>query len=396
MDRLLVILNFVVFLITFIWAYRKWKRFTMGVILILAYTLVSFFCVINYNLNPSQWKFQLIYFIYLYVAIVLLLSPFLSKSCEVKNDFKVKSESFYKLVAWIYIALSTVACIVYYPEAREAIVNPNWADLYLDAHEEMEGTLFTKFANMFFHLRFLGITLLFYFTSVKNCGRILKVSLLIMAVLPLVMVTISNASRGGFIEIFVAFVLSYSIFRNYLSANTLRLLKFFSLIVIPFVIIYLSAVTIARFEGTNYAETTGDTVIVYLGHSMLTFVYGIADTINNYAWGAYMFGTETVQNFANGTHVGSGFTTIVGNLYWDFGPVFTIILIWLFNRFWKKMSKRPVGIPEAFLLITYGMTLYRGIFVLGRGWGVQLLEGFIIYFVLRFFQNRKKANVQRV
>lgn len=363
----------------------------MGVVLLLAYTLVSFFCILNYKLDPSQWKLQVGYFAYLYFAIILLLYPFLVNSYEVAPDYKVRNEKFYRLVAWIYVGLSAFACTVYFPVAYEAIVNPNWMELYLDAHEEVEGTMFTKFANLFFHLRYLGIALLYYYSSQSGCGRLLKVSLWIMSILPLCLVTISNASRGGFVEIFVVFIIAFSIYRHKISKKTMRVLKTCALIFIPAMVVYLSVVTIARFEGTNYAETTADTVIVYLGHSMLSFVYGIADSINRFSWGGYFLGTETVRGISNGTHVGSGFFTIVGNLYWDFGPLLTIVVILLINKFWKKMSKNTIGLPEAFLLITYGMTLYRGIFVLGLGWGIQLIEGFIIYFLLRFFQRKTNA-----
>lgn len=395
MDNTLVILNFLAYFVTLLVIYRKRRRVTAGVFLLFCYTVVSFFCVINYNMDPSQWDFSALFFIYLFVAIILLLKPFLDNGYEIKAKSYVINQNFYKNVAWGYIFLATFASIVYLPIAREAISNPNWAELYLDAHEEKESTMFTKLANLFFHLRYLGVTLLFFFVSRKGTSLLFKTSLLMMTILPLCLVTIANASRGGFVEIFVVFIISLTLFRNILSKSVVKVLKILGLIVVPLAFLYLSAVTIARFEDTGYADTIGDTVIIYLGHSMLSFVYGIADTINQFAWGGYMFGTED-PDVKNGTHVGSGFITIVGNLYWDFGPIFTIIIILLINRFWNRVSRRNMGIPEFFLLLTYCMILYKGVFVLGKGWGVQLFEAFVIYFLLCKFQGKKRIKKQVV
>ena len=390
---LLVVLNFIFYLLTLWIVFRKRKRVTLGIFLLSCYTAVAFFCILNYNLDPDQWNLNVIFFVYLYFAVLLLLKPFIDHSYDIHKGSIIANVAFYKNVAWCYIVLATIACVAYYPVARDAILNPDWASLYKDAHEETEGTIFTKLANMFFHLRFLGVTLLFFFLSQKGSGVLLRVALGIMVVLPLCLVTISNASRGGFIEIFVVFIVAYIMFRESIPLKYVRALKIFAGIVVPSAFIYLSAVTIARFEGTGYAETIADTIIIYLGHSMLTFVYGVADTINKFAWGGYMFGFEDASGSGNGTHFGSGFTTIIGNLYWDFGPVLSILLILLINKFWNKLARRKMGIPEIFLVLTYSMILYRGIFVLGKGWGVQYVEAFIIYFLLRHFQGKKKKVV---
>ena len=369
---------------------------TLGVFLLACYTIVAFFCIINFNADPARWRLtdNGWYFLYLYIAVMMLLWPFLMNAYETRAKIETDA-SLYKTVAWVYIILAAFACVVYFPVAYDAIVNPQWTDLYEEAHEVQERSLLIRMANLFFHLRYLGVTLLFFFMTKKGQSKLFKILLWVMALLPLLLVTISHASRGGFIEIFVAFLMSYLIFRNSLPKGVIKLLRVFVMVAVPLAVVYISAVTIARFEDSPFANSAEDSVIYYLGLSMLTFVYGVADSINKYAWGDYMLTSGFSPELAtNGTHFGASFTTIVGSLYLDFGPIVSILLILLFNMFWKKLSKRTIGIPEAFMLITWGQTLFRGVFVLGRTWGIQLIEALIIYVLLRWLQKRRTFEVK--
>ena len=396
MDEIVVITNCVVYLITFLFLFRKRRKLTLGTFLLLCYAICAFFCIINYRDDPHHWHLaeNSWWFIYLYVAIILLLLPFLTYDYEIKPGININS-AFYRQVAWIYIIMAAIACVVYIPVAYEAIANPNWSDLYDEAHEETQRSLLSKLPNMFFHLRFLGITLLFYF-STKKVKDSLFISLLwIMALLPLLLSTISQASRGGFIEIFTAFFMEYLIFKKALPTKLIKKLKYLVLATIPMAVMYLWAVTFSRFNDSYFADSAEGSIINYLGQSMLYFVYGVADSIKKYGWGDYMLTTGASENLSmNGTHFGTNFITIIGNLYLDLGPVFAVVFILVFNLFWKKLSKRNIGIPEAFLLITWGQTIFRGVFVLGRGWMIQLIEAFVIYALLRWLQTDKNDKYQ--
>ena len=128
-------------------------------------------------------------------------------------------------------------------------------------------------------------------------------------------------------------------------------------------------------------------MMYYLGHSMLTFNYGVMDTIQNYANGAYMFDCSSLKDIRFGTHFGTNFITFVGVLYLDFGLVGTVLVAIIFCSYFCKIGRRRyLDIPDIYLLLTYSMLIFNGVFVLGRGYGIQLLEAWIIYFLLKFIQ----------
>lgn len=66
-------------------------------------------------------------------------------------------------------------------------------------------------------------------------------------------------------------------------------------IIIPLILIYFIAVTVSRFEESSLNIDAGESMMYYLGHSMLTFNYGVMDTIQNYANGAYMFDCSSLR-----------------------------------------------------------------------------------------------------
>ena len=395
-GSIILILNIALYLFTTLWLVKKQRTFTIGAFLLVSYTVVAFFCYLNYKSNPKDWHLNLFPFIYLFVVVIILFSPFINRRIKIKeNPIGQKNQRLYKLVAKGYIVLSLYSCTVYLPQVIEIIINPSWLDLYTEAHEEADTNIFIKFANLFFHIRYLGLVLfLSYLTRKKN--RPLFLLLLGMsAILPIVLVTIKQASRGGFVSLFVSLIVVYLMFRDQLSERLKRWLKMITLTVLPASFIYISAVTVARFENNPYVESVGGTVLDYLGHSMLTFAYGIFDSISKFSWGGFMFNFGPVSQMSSpldpfyGTHFGTAFFTIVGALYLDFGLIFTILLAFFFSRYIMIVSRGKPDVANLFLLLTYAMTLFNGVFVLGRGYGIQWIETFFIFFMLKFAQRLK-------
>lgn len=392
----ILILNIAFYLLATAWLIKKQRAFTIGTFLLISYTVVAFFCYLNYKSDPSYWHLSLLPFIFLFVVVVILFTPFLSNRVKIReNPIRDKNKRLYRAITWGYIIISLYSCIVYLPQVIEIIRNPNWLELYTEAHEEVNSSIFVKFANLFFHIRYLGLVLLFSYLIKKNNKPLFMILLGLSAVLPVVLVTMKNASRGGFVSLFVSLITVYLMFKDQLSDTLKKWLKIITITVLPASIIYLSVVTVARFENNPYVESAGGTVLDYLGHSMLTFAYGIFDSISRFSWGGFMLDFGPVSKMSSpfdpfyGTHFGSAFFTIVGALYLDFGPVFTIIIAIFFSRFIMGISRRRLDVADLFMILTYAMTIFNGVFVLGRGYGIQWVETFLIYFMLKIVQRLK-------
>lgn len=391
----ILIINLLMYLGALIYLFCKRKIIDIGTIITGVYASVAFFCIINYNLYKPKWHLELLPFVYLFCVYIFLVFPFIKYDIKLKyNPIFKHTADFYKKLSYIYIGLSTFSCIVYVPQVIDILLNPNWAELYLDAHEETESGLLIKIANIFFHIRTLGLVLFFSYLIKGNNNKLFIYLLGISSILPIILVTIKNASRGGFVALLISLLFVFVFYYNLIPVKTRKRIIYSSLIFGLVSYIYLVSVTNARFENNPYidAETS---VIDYLGHSMLVFAYGIFDSINNYSWGGFMFKlgelakSGIVMDSYYGTHFGSSFFTVVGDLYLDFGPFFTILISLLISQFFTNKAKYRFGIPETFLFMSYAIFLFNGVFVHGRGYGQQWIEILIIYYLLKKFQNKR-------
>ena len=309
------------------------------------------------------------------------------KNRFVIHENPLSSYNVYRTIAKVYIVLAIFSSIVYFPIALDSLRSSDLADIYEMAHEEKEGNLFSKFTNLFFHVRYLGMVLFFSFLAKEKQSKIFLFLLGIAAFLPVILATISLASRGGMVALFANFAIVYLMMKDILPKYVKRTLIIAVSIIIPLILIYFIAVTVSRFEESSLNIDAGESMMYYLGHSMLTFNYGVMDTIQNYANGAYMFDCSSLKDIRFGTHFGTNFITFVGVLYLDFGLVGTVLVAIIFCSYFCKIGRRRfLDIPDIYLLLTYSMLIFNGVFVLGRGYGIQLLEAWIIYFLLKFIQ----------
>ena len=94
-----------------------------------------------------------------------------------KNRFVIQenplsSYNVYRTIAKVYIVLAIFSSIVYFPIALDSLYSSDLADIYEMAHEEKEGNLFSKFTNLFFHVRYLGMVLFFSFLAKEKQSKI--------------------------------------------------------------------------------------------------------------------------------------------------------------------------------------------------------------------------------
>ena len=132
------------------------------------YATISLFCVINYNASSHFWHFSFFSFLYLYIVILIFMKPFMKNRFVIQEN-PLSSYNVYRTIAKVYIVLAIFSSIVYFPIALDSLYSSDLADIYEMAHEEKEGNLFSKFTNLFFHVRYLGMVLFFW--QRKNIAR---------------------------------------------------------------------------------------------------------------------------------------------------------------------------------------------------------------------------------
>lgn len=391
-------INVLLYLVLFIVCWRKNKKIGVAEWLILAYVVVAAFCFNTYITDARKWQLSVFRFAYLFTIVSLFILP-LSDDAKIDikyNPISDRKYGWYKLLCYFYIFLSLYSCVVYFPQFQAALTRSDWLDLYEASHEVKASNFFTKIANLFFHLRFLGVVLFFSFLAKRKESKPFMLLLGIAAFAPLVIVTVANASRGGIISIALSVFLSYYLFKSILPRGTKRAISFLFLLFIPVAAIYLWSVTVSRFENGYFYDSVNDSMFYYIGHSMLCFNYGVMDSINGLGMGGYMFDTPGVKNIT-GTHFGTEFMTFVGCLYLDFGLILTFVIAFIIYRVMKAFVKiGRKGIPEYFIILTYIMFVFNGVFVLPRGYGMQWVEAIIIYFLLRFGEKGSKQRIEHI
>lgn len=387
MNDIAVVMNALFYCILFIHTWRTNKKLGAAEMLLSIYLVVSIACVFYYYTDSQFWQLSPFRFAYLFLVFYIFYKPVMrDKSIEISQN-PLKNPSLYKNIAIGYILIALYSCAVYLPQVYLILQNPDWAELYADAHEEMEGNIFIKIANLFFHFRYLGIVLFFVFLAQKNVSRTFIIILGVASFLPVVLVTLKNASRGGIVALIVSVYLAFRLFDNILNPKIKTSIKKLGLFMLPIIGVYFIAVTISRFDdniGTGY-DSSESALLSYLGHSMLKFNYGVMDTTTDYAWGGYMFDIKDGLKQIRGAHFGTDFITFVGTLYLDYGPLGTLIIAFIVSQIMRNFLKsKKYGIPELFLVLYYMMYLFNGVFVNGIGYGNQWFETIIIYYLLKF------------
>lgn len=400
----IVLLNVALYTILLLWYRKKCISIDACQIIIIFYLVVAVFCLINYWQQPQLWNLHLWSFIYLFSCLIILLLPFRNRNLKLSsNPIGEGQLLFYKRLSYIYIVLSFVCCAFYLPIAIENIVSGGWSDVYENSHDKSGTSVIMKIINFCFHLRYIGITLSFSFLSYYKKFNRLVGALFILSISPILLVSVSSASRGGVIFAFTYFVILYSIFSNIIPIKSKKTIKVIGGTLIMLALIYIFAVTASRFQYGlyKYSNDTSGSIVYYLGHSMLVFSDGITDSISKYAGGDFMFNLHLFPQYdANsinsyfGTHFASQFFTIVGALYLDFGP-YSLVVSLSFSYLIAKLTKNN-DIPSLFVLVFYSLFLIQGAFVQGRGYGLQIIETIVLYEFLHVAQGRQRASAKCV
>lgn len=387
-ELLTLILNLLLYILLFVFTWKKNKHFGPAEILILMYILVAFFGVVYYKSNPSMWNLDFLNLLYLFFIFYIFQVPISNNRYIVVNDLPVRNVKFYSFVAIVFICFSLFSCIVYIPQVILALKSPDWSEIYNEAHEETESNLLLKLANLFFHLRYLGIVLFFYFLSLANKSKFFLLLLGISSFLPIVLLTIKAASRGALVSLAISLFLTFKLFEYVIPRSIKRVLFRIVLISIPIMLTYLISVSNSRFEyGKTSYDSAESSYVAYLGQSMLNFDNGLMSSITAYSDGGYLLNIESRLNRIRGANFGAGFITFIGCLYLDFGPMGTFLIALIFTLWLKNIVRRKYhGIPELFLITTYFMFLFDGVFVVGRGYGQQWIETLFIYSVLKIMR----------
>lgn len=397
-----VIINALLYIFTLIIYFYKRRKIDVGFVLISIYAFVAIISVFLYASEPYVWKLKLWPFLYLFLISILFFRPYFFNSEFIYHKFRIKNHSLLRIISILVIVTGLIA--VYF-SITQAIINireGEWLNLRIEqtnANIKIYSNPIERISKIIGqYLQPLAIVILFYSLTAKNKMNfkpITKLLLAISIVAPAFISSINIASRGMVFGLAFILFTSFLTFRTYIPKNTKRIIYITLASLFALMLSYTLAVTISRFGKVQQSSS----LIFYFGQPMLTFNYGLADSIHTYLNGDY-FGGWFVDKFNGtkslmpidhaklGTHFGTAFFTFVGGWYLDFGPVGTFLIAifipMIMSSIFKLKNKIDIG--DLYMYVFYLNYLVTGVFVVGRGYGLTWVIAFIIYGILKIIK----------
>jgi oligosaccharide repeat unit polymerase len=378
----------------------KRRKIDAGFVLLAAYAFIAILGVALYESAPSEWKLQLWPFLYLFVICMMFFRQFNFDSDTLYEKLKKPNLKALYVFCIIYIVCSLISIYYGLENAMQNIISGNFRDAYID--NSIGGIAF--YSNQFDRIAKIlaqyfqpvAMLALFYYLTLKNIKSFRVILLAVAIIFPTFISSIIIGSRSVMIKFIVTIVICYFIFHKGISKKRKLIIMIPSISFILLVFIFMTAVTNSRFGEAEGALS----VFYYLGHSMLTFNYGVTDTIHSYSNGKIFFswfidalgGNSKIDFLKLGTHCDGAFTTFAGPLYMDFGPIGTFVIAAIapvFISFFFR-HKKQIDMANIYMFVFSLNYIIYGVLVSGYDTGLIWGMAIIIYGILKLTLVPKK------
>lgn len=396
MNEFLLYINALIYIIFAICIYSKKKSIDEGLFTFSLYALSAVACVYSAacGLLPSFWNYSLLGFIYLFISIYIICKPTLwSKAGYIYSKLSVSLNSkAFKILEYLSILYVLFSIISIYYSASDFLAGMGgdvWLDVYQDSekYEEVYKNPIDGLAKRYTDYFRPVILLYCFFYVTRPDAKFIRFFIMLAATIFCALaISMKTASRGNIVNVIFLVMICYLIFRKEIPRKLDKIIKIIGLSGFAVMVIFLIAVTSSRF-----ADGAIDSVIYYMGHSMTAFNHGIFAEMEGYSQGTYIFNYFTEMLGIDyiprrGVKLYDyEFVTIVGVLYEDFGPIFSLVFICLLSSSISRLiSKRKIDFADAFLYVFYLSRVAYGITTISSNEGFLWFVTILIYVFLKF------------
>lgn len=375
----------------------------------------SIFNLLQFNTEPKEWKLTYGGFLYLFVAFNLFIYPLWKQKTSMEFRVTAPNTGILNCIAIFYIVMAVLDLTFLLPKTISAFQMADWLklrqDLYWGDYEAYDSIWERVIMNSVSFLRQFSVLYFFFLmTNSKQYNRVYIILLGLCSFLPSFASAVFQAARGTMIYIILEYFIAYMIFSDFLSVKVKRVFKFFSLIAGLVLFTIIISITLARFDSDAMSS-----VYFYIGHSMMSFNYGVIDTLRDTADGKWMFGnyysmfTGDSSEFDTneyGCHCGTSFITAIGCLVIDYGiyiaPVALLIIAYTFTRLLTPTKlmilKKEYSFSKCYLMFFYINFLISGILVYPLGYFFKIFCAIVVYLIIdkvKMFEYHKVDVVKR-
>jgi len=226
--------------------------------------------------------------------------------------------------------------------------------------------------------------------------NVYKASLMLISSLSFVVYVLAYAGRDGVVYWLMSYVFCFLLFRNFLAIHDLKRIKQFFVLVFAILMIPFSLISVSRFS-----EMTGGTlfwIINYAGQQLRNFSnhYQIEAPLQ---YGKHsvpiIYDFLKVVGFDTSTKVDTDiffsyfliegvepwvFTTFIGNFMYDFGKIFTLLILCIMSLATRNLLKNVsrTGVFEFSNLLLF-ILLYQVVY-----WGVFYFRLYVANYYILF------------
>ena len=389
------------------WRYKK--VFDIGTLLILMWLIVSTAGVLYYNESPASWHLQLWPFLYIFFCFLLLSRYILGHKYSDKAIARLaySRNRVVDLFCWFYTVCVVIKLVnegLNFSALSLIQVVEDTAEAY-EEHltYEFQGGPIAYIATVY-EQYFSKVCIIWGFNSLCQRQKLKSILFLAFPFIAAFGDGIMLGSRNTIVMAIIVYVCAYVLYRRLIPKKTKKVLLFSSLAIGSVVVLYLLAITESRF-GIDTQAAEDNSAMAYMGQSMLQFNYGLADSMRKTYDGAMTFkniyplvGIDIPNRFSAdsmlGTHIGTGFVTLIGFLVMDFGYIGTIIFCLIFPLImkWSCLQNKGFTLPVMYIFLFYVSRMLRGSMVFsGPGADLSYFMLFIFALFLHFAMGLDKV-----
>ena len=412
-DNILTTGYLVTWIVTLVWYQRKSHKLDGGTAVMATYIMYAVFSLLtlnDYMFSDLYLPLKVFPYIYLYCMLMIALSPTIYIHLKPVREIEPPHTSILAITSIIIIISSILLVpdiIANFGTGLVKLFTDTDAgkDAYMEQAKEAEDTgsgISNIPAIIYNALSDIAIFLFFYFITLKKKNTWLILGLL-FSILVGILEPIMHGQRGGVIAAVLTAIVGYAMFQQFISKKINRAIRLFGLSCIIAIAIPVAAITVSRFS--NMGGGIAGFLNWYVGQGNLYF--------NNFALDAggtrngdrtlnlvkRMIDPETPKNYTerrdkyHNLNIDDDiFSTFVGDIVIDFGPVTTVFIFVFFNALVIYLIRPRDGTLKLHqVLLLYftlcicmqgGMTLFS----FSDGGNLRIITLLLLYAYLRYHE----------
>lgn len=360
-NKIILSLFALVLFFIFLYSYKKRNRNVLSVFLSGVYFLISFFCFLVVD-ESNGTRLSFLNYLYFTLIFFMQISPFIKRGRMILKKIYVPNLESYIPFANIYLISTFVYIVFMIPKIIPVIQSGSYLSAYLETRGE-DAILYNNFFEQviinFVSYSSIIILVLSFLLLSNNVKYKYKLLLFIFPFLNTLIFAVMTASRASVAFEIIIYLVLFLMFRDILPIKFSRVIKALIISIVVFATLLIGAITLSRFgDGDNswlynyFAES------FYNANYIMTYGHGSSNG-NTFFKGLLKFN----NNFHCNVDFGTGFTTLIGVRFKDFGYVGTMIYAIICFAFINKLLKKKViDICTLVIIIYYFRTILIGVF----------------------------------